>query len=1083
MKKVFITLLLIAAAGFAFAKDVVLYSEPYNNIYLDENAEEIFEEAVKLCQGKFNNAKSDKEKINLVYEAHRPNLYIGWSDEINPNVKFPHVLIKYEEDEYKEMTFNVEVYRSKEDRSYFSLPYYVGKLSKKEKINLFEKVINGAVVALIPADKEKKVKLEIIDSFNFSSYYPSEIGSSSSAIKWNIGDEHQLYSQWNENLYCFGPFWNREFSLTENLNDVKEIWEGYTPVISSDGTVKVVNPNKKKLYVFDKKGKFLKTESLIIPDGKPFFAGFTDAGIPLYFSIGENYFNSKLIKAGLENQPLKEYTFIQGMIDCSTRGNNGDFWVERSDGTCIYNVDGELTKVIFKSGESDSDSNISIVDKDNNFFTYNRFANTYTKYNFDGRKLWSGTLPDACKNAIAIKYKDGILIFQLRSNEFIRIREPGSKLSADFEKLVELNKQLKDVNTRSKNAECYKQLADIYLSNGGVAAAYQYLKKYLEYSPADSKARELMLDCELVLAKESIQLLSEKAIALYEEYGEETADESYKAAMKILEKYKKYYPQDEELQKTYFELKEIIKGDEAGVVKVPALEVKSVELSVLFPALMNVYACEPSGILTVKNNSKNSVKNVELKSYVRKYMDFASASDVIAEIKAGQTVEIPIKTVLNSESMNVDETVNLQMQLTLSWQENDLQKKQVITRPVTMYKKSAIVWKDTSMLSCFILPNDKSVTDFAFNAISKSEKKVLTRNISNAVLICNAVGSLPVKYIPDPQAPVAEQLGNEYAVDTVRLPFETLKLKGGDCDDLTTLLCSLLESSGISTALITTEGHIFIAFDSGLSYNSMWDNLTDGYAALDVDGQAWIPVEVTALDKGFMNAWNIACKTLMKEDFEFVTVQDSMLRYQSVSVEGSGEQYSSSKSSAAEKELDGKCFDEIVKMFVEATPVSEEACKDADELNGIAEAYFELNDIESAIRTLLRAYKIDSKNKTVVSNLAGLYKIKGDNTKSSKYEKIAGSLPVENASELKNKMDGSTLRGSDKGSSAMSGSKVNSARGNKNAAGGVKIKGKSGIVKHTKPVSSNIAGKTVAQKSVQTASSRATNINDYEWKK
>ena len=118
-----------------------------------------------------------------------------------------------------------------------------------------------------------------------------------------------------------------------------------------------------------------------------------------------------------------------------------------------------------------------------------------------------------------------------------------------------MNQTLKDVNSRSKNAECYKQIADIYLVNNGISAAYEYLKKYLEYSPADSKAREQMLNCELALAKESAAEHAAKAIELYEEYGEETADEEYKAAMKILEKYRKYFPQDEELLGIYNDLK------------------------------------------------------------------------------------------------------------------------------------------------------------------------------------------------------------------------------------------------------------------------------------------------------------------------------------------------------------------------------------------------------------------------------------------------------------------------------------------------------------------------------------------------
>lgn len=1065
MKKFLILLILIFSSINGFAKDVSLYFEADDNICLDKDIKEIFKEAFD-----YEKEYLKQKDINLEYEGYRPNLYQLWSNELNPEVKIPHININCEENEYKELNLNIEVYRSENSNSSYSSIFYIEKLNRQEKVNLFKKFIEGAASTLTPEEEKNQIELSLIDSFDLDKYYPSD-SSSALNVRCCAGDNYKIYKNSSGNVYSFSPFWNREISFSEKLGE-KNILESYSPLYIDNDMVKLVSPYNTKTYIFDKTGKLLRTESLVIPDSKIYFIGFTDTGLPLYYDFGKNYFNAKLIKAGYEGQALKEYTFVQGLQGSRKTGNNGDYWIERYEATCVYNNDGELVKVIFKSGESDSDHHIAFVDKENNFLTYNMYGNTIVKYNYDGKKIWSADLPEVCKNTYLFGYRDGILYFQDSKGTVIRVKDPEAKLPAELEKLVQLNQTLKDVNSRSKNAECYKQIADIYLVNNGISAAYEYLKKYLEYSPADSKAREQMLNCELALAKESAAEHAAKAIELYEEYGEETADEEYKAAMKILEKYRKYFPQDEELLGIYNDLKKSL-GSDVVAKPVPSLEVMSVELGVLFPALMNVYACEPSGVLKVKNNSKETIKNVELSAYIRKYMDFGSASDIVAEIKPGDTVEIPIKTVLNSEVMKVNENVNLQMQLTLTWNEKNLQKKQVITRPVTMYKKSAIVWSDTSMLSCFILPNDKSVASFAFNTIVINERKVLSHNISNGILICNAVGKLPVKYIPDPIAPVSEQLGNEYAVDTVRLPFETLKLKGGDCDDLTTLLCSLMESAGISTALITTSGHIFMAFNTGKAYNSVWNNLPDGYAALEVDGEAWIPVEVTACNNGFMKAWKTACDTLMNEDFEFIPVSDAMLRYQSVSVEESEEKLLNGNISVEEKMLNENCFNEITALFVKASPVSEEECNDADELNGIAEIYFELNDIENSIRTLLKAYKIDSRNKAVVSNLSGLFKLKGDEINSGKYSKIAESLSGTEKSGKNN--DSRKGRGDDKNSIAM---ERLSRTGD-----GVRIRGKNGVLKRARPVSSSIGGATVTQKSVQTASSRADEKNTFEWKK
>jgi len=47
------------------------------------------------------------------------------------------------------------------------------------------------------------------------------------------------------------------------------------------------------------------------------------------------------------------------------------------------------------------------------------------------------------------------------------------------------------------------------------------------------------------------------------------------------------------------------------------------------------------------------------------------------------------------------------------------------------------------------------------------------------------------------------------ATELIQTPFETMKIKGGDCEDLTILLNSLLENLGIKTYLVLTDTHAY----------------------------------------------------------------------------------------------------------------------------------------------------------------------------------------------------------------------------------------------------------------------------------
>lgn len=55
--------------------------------------------------------------------------------------------------------------------------------------------------------------------------------------------------------------------------------------------------------------------------------------------------------------------------------------------------------------------------------------------------------------------------------------------------------------------------------------------------------------------------------------------------------------------------------------------------------------------------------------------------------------------------------------------------------------------------------------------------------------------------------------------ELIRTPQETIDLKGGDCEDLSILLCSLLENLGIKTYLVLTDTHAYcLAYDVNITH-------------------------------------------------------------------------------------------------------------------------------------------------------------------------------------------------------------------------------------------------------------------------
>ena len=83
-----------------------------------------------------------------------------------------------------------------------------------------------------------------------------------------------------------------------------------------------------------------------------------------------------------------------------------------------------------------------------------------------------------------------------------------------------------------------------------------------------------------------------------------------------------------------------------------------------------------------------------------------------------------------------------------------------------------------------------------------SKTKILLDYVSNEIM-----------YVSDPND------GHEYTKD----PLSTLKSGGGDCEDQTVLICSLLESVGVKTYMGFTSDHVFALVTFLGSYSEMAD--------------------------------------------------------------------------------------------------------------------------------------------------------------------------------------------------------------------------------------------------------------------
>ena len=202
----------------------------------------------------------------------------------------------------------------------------------------------------------------------------------------------------------------------------------------------------------------------------------------------------------------------------------------------------------------------------------------------------------------------------------------------------------------------------------------------------------------------------------------------------------------------------------------------------------------------------------------------------------------------------------MQAMITVTYHDGEDTQSQAAPKIVTLYRNTALSWDHSGKLASFITPNESIISAFSHRVLSVLDDSFegLPPKMVRAAKLCDAVGTYGIEYIEDPDSPFSQILGKSQIIDTVRFPRTTLHIRSGDCDDSTALLGSLLESAGISTAIMTSPGHVFLAFDTGEPAENEWLFMAEGYKVLTGNGSIWIPIETTTLSSGFLKSWKNA---------------------------------------------------------------------------------------------------------------------------------------------------------------------------------------------------------------------------------
>ena len=333
------------------------------------------------------------------------------------------------------------------------------------------------------------------------------------------------------------------------------------------------------------------------------------------------------------------------------------------------------------------------------------------------------------------------------------------------------------------------------------------------------------------------------------------------------------------------------------------------QIEPLFPVFYAHYTDNPFGTITFINNEENDITDVSVSIRIESYMSNPYKVVTIPSVKRGEAFDVQLLAFLNENILGLLQPKSDAFDVTVEY--SSLGKRQSVTHnlPVTVLSRNSMTWEDDRRAAAFVSGKDATAQRFArqVKAVVKSElKSSVPVNIQYAAAMFGALKAFGINYVVDPSSAFTDNVGTA-AVDFLQFPYQTLTYHGGDCDDLTILNCSLLEAIGIDTAFITVPGHIYMAFDSGLSLEEGRSKLDKGYY-IEAYDKIWVPVEITLSQDTFGLAWTYGAREWKKagDDALLIPLSDAWSTYLPISVPGS------------DTSIDVPSREEIIKYFKEA---------------------------------------------------------------------------------------------------------------------------------------------------------------------
>jgi tetratricopeptide (TPR) repeat protein len=312
----------------------------------------------------------------------------------------------------------------------------------------------------------------------------------------------------------------------------------------------------------------------------------------------------------------------------------------------------------------------------------------------------------------------------------------------------------------------------------------------------------------------------------------------------------------------------------------------------VFPVLYSWYENNSFAKVKVTNQEEGSITDVTVSFYLPQYMTQENTCVHKDTVERGESFDANLTAFFNERMLELTERVDTQALVKVSYRFLGQMREHEFPVTIPVYNRNSMSWDDDRRAAVFVSSKDPAallLSKYITSVVRDRIRSGVNENIQYVMGLFETLHTFGVNYVVDPSSAYADNVGST-SVDFLQFPFQTLTYRGGDCDDLSILNCSLIEAVGIESAFITVPGHIFIAFDSGMTEAEARRISPDLSEFALQNGKIWIPLEITLTKDRFAKAWSVGAHEWKAANLQgkakLYPMHDSWKLYKPVSVPG-----------------------------------------------------------------------------------------------------------------------------------------------------------------------------------------------------